>query len=174
MRLASETCNQKKGTFVWGMNVKPEYAWYNGMIDRYMIGDKVKDPGKPVAITRPVGTIADPKSKIYPYKHYRGDQPMDAVYGYLSIFRQYKSLWKDFDWIKALKAGGENSGLPYSGKHIFVKTEAFIAANHEVSPKEDALRCADCHGGNRLDWLALGYKGDPRKTGGRSKKIRGT
>jgi octaheme c-type cytochrome (tetrathionate reductase family) len=162
-----ETFDEKKGTFVWGKDVAPKYAWYSGKIERYMIGDKIKDPTKPVALSRPVGSISDRNSRIYPYKHYLGDQPMDAVFKYLNVFRQYNSLWKDFDWVRALKAGGENSGLPYSGKHVFVKTEAFIAASHEVSPKEKALQCSDCHGGNRLDWKALGYAGDPRVSGGR-------
>jgi len=162
-----ETFDKKKGTFVWGMNVRPVYAWYNGQIERYMVGDKVKDPGKPVTMMRPVGDIKDKTAKIYPYKYYQGDQPMDASNGYLSVFQQYKSLWKDFDWEKALQNGAKSSGLPYSGKYKFVKTEAFIAANHEVSPKEDALKCNDCHGGTRLDWKALGYKGDPQQTGSR-------
>jgi hypothetical protein len=31
-----------------------------------------------------------------------------------------------------------------------------------VSPKEDALSCLDCHDDNgRMNWKALGYKGDP-------------
>ena len=31
-----------------------------------------------------------------------------------------------------------------------------------------SLDCADCHGdGKRMDWKALGYAGDPIKTGGR-------
>ena len=37
--------------------------------------------------------------------------------------------------------------------------------NHMVAPKEKALKCEDCHGENadRLDWIALGYYGDPGK-----------
>jgi len=36
--------------------------------------------------------------------------------------------------------------------------------NHMVAPKENALKCTDCHGEkSRLDWKALGYqKGDPK------------
>lgn len=163
-----ETFAKKKGSFTWGMNVKPVYAWSNGMIERYMNGDKIKDPTKPVAISRPVGSIRDTAAKIYPYKLYTGDQPMDSVYRYLSIFQQYESLWNDFNWDKALKAGAEGSGLPYSGKFQFVNTVTYIAVEHEVSPREEALQCGECHmGGTRLDWKALGYKGDPLRTGGR-------
>ena len=31
------------------------------------------------------------------------------------------------------------------------------ALYHEVAPKEQALSCSTCHGGNRLDFAALGY-----------------
>lgn len=165
-----ETFAKHKGTFKWGMNVTPVYAWYNGKIDRYMVGDKIKDPSKPVVMTKPVGDIKDKTAKIYPYKFYQGDQPMDAKYKYLNIFQQYKSLWVDFNWDKACRQGAE-CGLPYSGKYQFVKTVSYISANHEVSPKEDALQCGDCHmGGNRLDWKALGFKGDPMQVGGRFSK----
>jgi octaheme c-type cytochrome (tetrathionate reductase family) len=164
-----ETFDKRKGTFTWGMNVVPVYAWYNGQIERYMVGDKIKDPKKPVSITRPAGSIKDKSAKIYPYKLFTGDQPMDSTYGYLSIFQQYGSLWKDFDWDKALRNGEKGSGLPYSGTFRFVKTQAYISAAHEVSPKEDALQCGECHlGGKRMDWKALGYKGDPMQKGGRT------
>lgn len=167
-----ETFLKKKGSFTWGMNVVPVYAWSNGMIERYMLGDKVKDPSKPVFMTRPVGSISDRKAKIFPYKYYTGDQPMDAKYGYLSVFQQYKSLWDDFDWNKALKNGSDV--LPYSGKYRFVKTVSYISASHEVAPKEDALQCGECHlGGKRMDWKALGYKGDPMQAGGRDKQLAG-
>ncbi len=163
-----ETFMKKKGSFTWGMNVVPVYAWYNGKIERYLVGDKIKDPSKPVVMTRPVGSIADRKAKIYPYKYYTGDQPMDAKYGYLSIFQQYRSLWDDYDWDKALRGGSDV--LPYSGKFQFVKTVSYISASHEVAPKEDALQCGECHmGGKRIDWKGLGYKGDPLQTGGREK-----
>ena len=152
------------------MNVKPVYRWSNGMIERYMVGDKIKDPSKPVMMSQPVGNIKDKTAKIYPYKLYKGDQPMDAKYKYLSIFQQYKSLWVDYNWDKACRLGAE-CGLPYSGKFQFVNTETYIAAQHEVSPKEEALQCGECHmGGNRMDWKALGYKGDPMRVGGRFDK----
>jgi octaheme c-type cytochrome (tetrathionate reductase family) len=166
-----ETFVKKKGTFKWDMNVKPVYAWYNGKIERYMVGDKIADPSKPVYMSKPVGSITDKTAKIYPYKYYTGNQPMDSKFKYLSIFQQYKSLWEDFNWEKALVEGAKGSGLPYSGKFQFVNTVTYIAADHEVSPKEDALQCGECHmGGTRIDWKALGYKGDPMKVGGRFSK----
>lgn len=166
-----ETFAKKKGSFKWGMNVKPVYAWSNGMIERYMVGDKIKDPSKPVNMARPVGNIKERTAKIFPYKLFTGDQPMDAKYKYFGIFQQYESLWVDYNWDRALKNGAEGSGLPYSGKFQFVNTVTYIAAEHEVSPKEEALQCGECHmGGDRMNWKALGYKGDPMRVGGRFEK----
>lgn len=164
-----ETFAKHKGTFKWGMNVVPVYAWYNGKIERYMLGDKIKDPSKPVFITKPAGDIKDKTAKIYPYKYFTGTQPMDSKFKYLNSFQQYKELWVNYDWEKALVNGAKGpEALPYSGKYQFVKTASYISAQHEVSPKEDTLQCGECHmGGTRMNWTALGYKGDPMQFGGR-------
>jgi hypothetical protein len=70
--------------------------------------------------------------------------------------------WVDYDWDKAARLGMDASGLPYSGEYGFAPTEMYWSINHMVSPKEEALGCLDCHGDNgRMDWQALGYKGDP-------------
>jgi octaheme c-type cytochrome (tetrathionate reductase family) len=163
-----DTYEKKFGRFRWGMNERPVYAWYDGTIEHYMKGDPIKDPSKPVVVTKPSGKIGDKAAKIYPYKLFTGDLPMDSGFRYLSIFQHYKSFWVDFNWEKALKGGAEGSGLPYSGKYQFIKTASYFGLSHEVAPKEEALQCAECHnGGGRMDWKALGYKGDPMKTGGR-------
>lgn len=163
-----ETYVKKMGRFRWGMNEKPVYAWYNGTMERYMKGDVIKDPSQPVVINKPAGSINEKTAKIYPYKLFIGDLPMDSSFKYLSIFQHYKSFWVDFDWQKALKGGAEGSGLPYSGKFQFVKTASYFGLSHEVAPKEETLSCNDCHGdGKRMDWKALGYQGDPMKVGSR-------
>ena len=35
-----------KGTFTWGKNVRPDYIWFNGTADHYLLGDPVQ-PGGP-------------------------------------------------------------------------------------------------------------------------------
>lgn len=163
-----EVFRKSEGVFTWGKNVVPSYAWYNGKIERYLEGQKIKDPNGVVYISHPVGDVKDKDAKIYPFKIFTGKQPMDSKFKYLNIFQQYKSLWIDYNWDKALKLGAEGSGLPYSGKFQFVKTANYILATHQVAPKEEALACGECHmGGNRLDWKSLGYKGDPMRNGGR-------
>jgi octaheme c-type cytochrome (tetrathionate reductase family) len=163
-----ETYAKHKGTFTWGKNVTPVYAWYNGKIERYLKGDKIIDPSKTVYLSKPVGDIKDPNSKIYPFKVHTGKQPMDSEYKYLSIFQNFGGLWSHYNWDKALTDGAKASGLPYSGKYQFVSTAFYGSINHEVAPKEQSLKCKDCHmEGKRLDWKALGYKGDPMRVGSR-------
>jgi hypothetical protein len=47
-------------------------------------------------------------------------------------------------------------GWPYTG-HQFAATERYLGLYHEVAPKEQALACASCHGGTRMNFAALGY-----------------
>lgn len=170
-QFGKETYAKHKGTFVWAMNVVPAYAWYNGKIERYLKGQKISDPSKTVFISKPVGSINDKDSKIYPFKIHTGKQPMDSVYKYLLVPHLYKGLWSHYDWEKALQEGAKGSNLPYSGKYEFVETAFYGSINHEVAPKEQALKCNDCHfSGKRLDWKALGYKGDPIRYGSRKVK----
>ena len=54
----------------------------------------------------------------------------------------------------------------------YVEVDRWMGIYHEVVPKAQALQCNDCHGATatRMDWQALGYKGDPMKGGGRKPK----
>ncbi|MBZ0156740.1 MAG: tetrathionate reductase family octaheme c-type cytochrome [Alphaproteobacteria bacterium] len=164
-----ETYAKHKGDFTWGMNVTPTYAWYNGKMERYLKGEKIKDPRKVLYLSKPVGDIKDPDAKIYPFKVHTGKQPMDSQYKYLSIFQNFGGLWSHYNWEKALTDGARTSGLPYSGKHEFIPTAFYGSINHEIAPKEKALKCGDCHFGinKRLDWKTLGYTGDPMRVGSR-------
>ena len=166
------TFDNARGTYGWAKNVVPTYMWYDGTINRYMKGDKIKDPSKPLIFMKPYGSITESSAKIYPFKYFTGKQPMDSQYKYLSVFQQYKGLWDTLNWQKSLEDGAKGSGLPYSGKYQFVNTISYIGLDHMVAPKEDALTCGDCHmGGTRMNWKALGYNGDPMLMGGgRDKK----
>ncbi|QYJ90522.1 tetrathionate reductase family octaheme c-type cytochrome [Shewanella rhizosphaerae] len=165
------TFMKKKGSFVWGKMVKPEYAWYNGKADAYMVGDKM-DPSKVTKLTSPLGDITDKTAKIYPFKVHRGKQIYDKKQNIFVTAKVYGKggYWKEFDWDKAAKLGMEanqalaQQGIKYSGEHGFAETEMWWRINHMVSPKDQALKCNDCHNkGTRLDWQALGYEGDPMK-----------
>jgi octaheme c-type cytochrome (tetrathionate reductase family) len=159
-----------KGSFVYEDNFVPQYFWFNGIEDRYILGDKI-DPNTITDINILSGSIVEPDAKIFPFKVHIANQPYDTVNDYLV---QPKTVgdtgyWTTFDWKSAIQQGMEIVGLPFSGEYGFTKTRMFWPTTHMVQPKEDALQCADCHSENgRLDWQALGYPGDPIKWGGRS------
>ena len=156
-----------KGSFVYEDDVIPEYRWYNGTAQRYILGDPI-DPDKATQIASPLGDMRDPKAKIWPFKLHIAKQPYDSIY---DILLQPKTTgedgyWSTFDWEQALQLGADSAGLEFSGEYDFTETHMYWTTTHMVAPKEEALSCRACHGDNsRMDWLALGYPGDPVKWG---------
>jgi hypothetical protein len=159
-----------KGSFTYEKNHTPEYAWYNGTTRRYLKGDII-NPDVPTEFNPPNGDIYDPTAKIWPFKIHRGKQVYDTEYNYFLLPKTVGpgGYWTEFDWDLALTLGQESSGLPYSGHYGFAPTTFYWTTTHMVAPKEEALRCVDCHSeSGRLDWVALGYDGDPVTYGGRN------
>jgi len=138
------TYNKKKGSFKWKEAAKPEYLWYNGTVERYLLGDRINEKGV-TELTLPVGSITDPASRIYPFKVHRGKQISDAKLKRLIAPKLWGGYWKHFDWGKAAEEGAKASGLEYSGEYEFVETVMYWGLTHEVMPKENALSCANCH-----------------------------
>ncbi len=158
-----------KGEFRYADNVTPEYRWFNRSVERYLLGDKI-DPESTTFINRPRGDIHDRSARIWPFKVHQATQPYDAGYRTLSpvVTAGEGGYWHAFDWDQALRLGARVSGLPYSGRFGWARTQMFWPLSHEVAPKERALGCDDCHGpGGRMNWTALGYEGDPMQRGGR-------
>ncbi len=161
-----------KGSFVYETGFMPNYLWYNGTADRYILGDKM-DPTQSTPINMPLGDINEEDAKIWPFKIHYANQIYDPVN---NILLQPKTVgeggyWTDFDWDQAARLGSEVTGLDYSGEYDFASTEMYWVLSHMVAPKENALQCNDCHGENgRMDWEALGYYGDPINWGGRDQQ----
>lgn len=158
-----------KGSFEYDSDITPIYKWYNGFARRYLLGDKI-NPNKTTEINSPIGNIKNHKSKIHPFKIHTAVQPYDAVNNTLVIptTSGEGGFWHEFDWNKAISLGAESTGLPFGGKYGFAKTDMFWPLSHMVTPKSEALTCVSCHSKNgRLNWLELGYQGDPIRTGGR-------
>lgn len=162
-----------KGSFVYEDNFVPEYVWYNGVADRYLLGDQLL-VGEPTPLNRPQGDINDPTAKIWPFKIHRANQPYDTQFNYLL---QPKTVgeggfWTDFDWNQAFELGSEATGLPFSGEYGFAETTMYWPLTHMVVPKEQTLQCSHCHSEEgRFDWEALGYPGDPMRWGSRPATI---
>jgi octaheme c-type cytochrome (tetrathionate reductase family) len=158
-----------KGSFVYEYNFVPEYVWYSGIADRYIFGDPI-DPQQVTLINTLAGDISDPTARIMPFKVHVAMMPYDTVNNYILQPRTAGEggLWTTFDWPSALALGAQDTGLQFSGQYDFTETWMYWPTTHMVQPAENALTCEACHGAEgRLDWLALGYPGDPMEWGGR-------
>ena len=158
-----------KGEFTYEQDVVPEYRWFDMTVGRYLAGDRI-DPDGVTAINPPRGGIAEKSAKIWPFKIHRALQPYDLENRTLltPVTGGKGGYWTTFDWDSAFQLGQAATGLPYSGRYGFARTEMYWPLTHMVVPGEKALGCTDCHGEpSRLDWKALGYAGDPMTTGGR-------
>ena len=140
-----------KGSFKWGKNLKPDYIWFNGTADHYLLGDIINDTSKPLQINTLNGSYSDPYSKIIPVKIHRSLQPYDPVNKILiqpKLFADKKgegALWQDFNWRRASEVGMKDVDLNFSGQVGFIKTEMYWPVNHMVSTKELTVQCNECH-----------------------------
>lgn len=138
-----------KGRFIWDRNVKPEYVWFDGTASHFLPTDTITEI--PVKINNLHGNASCPDSKIWPVKVHRGRQAFDAKYKTILNMKVFAegpgqgAFWQDLDWDAAITLGMEYNERPYSGTYEFVDTEVFWPVNHMVSPKENALKCIDCH-----------------------------
>jgi octaheme c-type cytochrome (tetrathionate reductase family) len=154
---------KKKGEFIYEKGVIPEYYWWNGKMERYVTGDKIKSAQR-LKINTPLGSREDRSAKIWPFKVHRATQIFDPINKILipPLTTTKKGYWTTFDWNSAAKLGAQSAGLPYSGKYDFMETAMHWPINHMVTPKAAALSCKECHSQKgRLKWKELGYKGDP-------------
>jgi octaheme c-type cytochrome (tetrathionate reductase family) len=155
--------DKMKGDFRWAKDVRPTYLWFNGSVDRYLLGEAIQ-PGQVTYLNRPRGDRQDPSARITPFKLMEGRQPFDPGTNTIVVANLFGGYWKHYDWVKASADGMKAAGLPFSGTVGFADTRMYWKVNHMVVPKAQALKCADCHGAKgRLDWKALGYPGDPGK-----------
>jgi len=139
----------EKGRFVWEKHLTPEYLWFNGTASHYLIEDTIDQI--PLKLNRLNGSFEDMNAKIYPAKIMRTIQPFDPIYNRLVSPKLWdktygkKAYWKDLDWTAAIDSGMKYIGMDWSGEHSFIETEMVWLLNHMVSPKEESLKCNDCH-----------------------------
>ena len=160
--------DKMKGDSTWEKDVAPTYFWYNGSVERVLMGDKI-DPAKVVRLSAAKGDRKDRNARIFPFKIMKGKQPYDSENKTVAVVNTFgpptseSAYWVKYDWNKAIEAGMKAAGQPYSGKYGWIETSMVWPVNHMVAPKDKALKCNDCHGKKgRMDWKALGYAGDPR------------
>jgi hypothetical protein len=152
-------------------NVRPVYAWWNGTGTLGRLDEPVSvGPNGKVSLYRPLGSIDDPRAKIHPFKYHEARLPIDNATK-LMIPVAVGPVFRAGNNEAAVKTGAK----AFFGRDVtdvaWIETERYMGIFHEVVPKQAALACNACHGdGGRLDWKALGYKGDPRRTGARAAK----
>ncbi|HBG07373.1 MAG: cytochrome C [Geobacteraceae bacterium GWC2_58_44] len=163
--------DKTRGEMIVGKDLVPTYLWYNGSVDRVLLGEKI-DPAKVVRLSAPRGERKDPDAKIFPFKVMKGKQPYDTQNRTVAVVNSYGPSTSEtaysvnYDWNKAIEAGMKAAGQPYSGKYGWIETSMAWSLNHMVAPKEKTLRCLECHGEKgRIDWKTLGYPRDPRGGG---------
>jgi octaheme c-type cytochrome (tetrathionate reductase family) len=146
--LGKETYKSIKGEMVWEKNVKPQYFWFNGSIKTLTTKDII-DPSKPVPVSLQMGESKDPNARIFPFKIHRGKQPYDKVNNTLlgPLLSGEDGFWTTLDWESALKKGMGFMDQPFSGEYGFVESTYVYPITHMVAPKENVVKCVECHTG---------------------------
>ncbi len=172
------TYDKKKGTFIWANDVRPKLLWFNGMYEKALINANDTFPGAgPAVLAMPVGDWTDAGSMIYPFKEMTGNQPADADDDQILVPHLFgmaggpNPYWVSYDWDAALDDADLVTNQGYSGNFYFKDTVMYLSVNHEVAPAEQAWgmggNCGDCHLGDQIDWVALGWTDDPTEGGTR-------
>jgi len=138
-----------KGSFIWGEDLVPHYAWFDGQMIYKTIESKLDPSNAPIDINTFKGSVDDPDSRIWPFKRMHTIQPYDKgnnTLVYMHLWGDDKdSYWGNYDFGRAIKAGMEKNNIPYSGEYGFVDTYSYWPITHMVAPKESALDCNECH-----------------------------
>jgi hypothetical protein len=152
-----DTTNRYEPVRTFATNVKPAYAWFNGLSYFYEFGTGItlQSLGR-YLLAYPLGDINDTSAKIHAFKLHQ------AKVGYdMATRRQIpvksKVLWETGNVDQALRQGAAAVGWNISG-YSFATAQRYFSLYHEVAPKENALQCADCHvSTGRLNFKELGY-----------------
>ena len=165
----------KKGDFVWANNVRPTLRYFDGKWNRFIINANDTFTETPVPLGEPSADYTTAGAMIYPFKKMIGNQPADLNNNTVLVPHLFgpkggpNPYWAKYDWNLALQDGAAYTGQTYSGEFQFVDTVMYLTVNHEVAPKEQAYgmdgACADCHGGNQIDWTELGWTDEPAPFG---------
>ena len=157
----------------------PQYRFWNRQ--SYVLGfdEPLRFNGKSqVILAEPLGTVQESTAQIFPFKVHVAYMPKlsddSSMIGMkMDVIAQHGAkdntntlvMWNmtatDQQVVDAaIEAGAKESGLQDRLTTLdtrWTETERWMGIFHGVAPKTAALLCADCHGGTRLDFQALGY-----------------
>jgi hypothetical protein len=150
-------------TQVFEQDVTPAYAWYDGRSWMQLAGEPVSLTAQgEIKSAIPEGRREDPGSRISPFKIHRGVMPVATDSKWLLPIA-VEDCFGAGDVDEAVKRAAKVFYGIDDVKYTWMPTLRYQTIAHGVQPAEHALACDDCHGeGGRLDWVALGYPGDPR------------
>lgn len=143
------TKNEKSGLFEpasrRGSRLKPEYLWWNRTMR---------------SAWEPAGSKRDRQARIYPWQRINSTVIADAATG-MPLPLEISVYAVTGDPGAAAAKGAAEARQPYSGKWKAIQQTMLVSVNHQVAPKDEALKCGDCHDSNgRIDLKTLGYGRD--------------
>ncbi|NWG00904.1 MAG: hypothetical protein HXY19_08170 [Thermoanaerobaculaceae bacterium] len=149
-------------TITMAKDVVPVYAWYNGTTRAQLPGVAVtRGRDGRVGMMLPQGDRSDPRAKIYPFKRHLAKMPVLVGKNWLLPIA-VEEFFASGQLDAAVKKGAEEFYGVKDAAYEWVETVRYMGISHEVVPARGALGCLDCHSPKgRLDWQALGYRGDP-------------
>jgi len=144
-------------------DVRPVYTWFNGNTREQLLGEPLNRlPNGTVGMMIPEGSRKDPNARIYAFKLHQGKLPYLKDKNWILPI-QVEEFFQSGELNQAIEEAAETTYGIKDAKYDWVETTRYMGIYHGVRPKEQALGCGDCHGENsRMDWKALGYKGDPK------------
>jgi hypothetical protein len=134
-------------------NPKPEFVWWDRTQSIMNLGDDIVRNDEGYVIMAEPGGDLNNGAKIYAARVHKANQPWDPVTNKILPFK-----------VGTVKNTGNMTQAIFdiNGEiHDPVEwTEATrtLGLFHGVSPKEDALRCVDCHENNALNYTELGFE----------------
>ncbi|MBF0110895.1 MAG: tetrathionate reductase family octaheme c-type cytochrome [Magnetococcales bacterium] len=148
------------GTTLWAENLTPRYAWFNGKVEYMGLKEKLKTADL-AQVNRIFGSARDPDARIWPFKRMFAMTPFDPINRTLVVNHLIKSDADDreafevsYDWRMSVAAGMKEADAPFSGQVGFIRAVMHFPLTHMIAPKEEALKCRECHrDGGRMDGI---------------------
>jgi hypothetical protein len=131
-------------------NLVPTYVFWNRLSENSLLGDDAGltyDAARGTYPTsRPVGSVSDRGSKIYPFKYKVAVQPKTVAGDQLIALDTAEYLKRSGNVTTSIEKGLVAMGLSAMEPYAWVTTDTLQLLNHGVAPASQALACAACHG----------------------------
>ena len=143
-------------------SLTPVYKFWNRTSDNALLGDDASRTYNGDTDTwptsTPLGSVTS--GKLYPFKYKTAMQPKTQADHRLIALNTFEYLKGTGNADTAIQQGLSAMGYPADEPYEWVLTDTYGLLNHGISPADNALQCADCHGStDRMDLQGeLGYQ----------------